>query len=150
MDFRSAPMKILSLACSKSSMSTSRYYACCKQCRLVHQIGEIRTRHARRATRQNIGTHIGRTGTSAYAPAKSARGHGCRAVPPPPDGQNVRAATKRGRARQDGWSRQSQSHRSRLQSVHFNQQLIQGLFTFVVAAAQTRAALGDPPHQSRR
>ena len=59
-DLRSAPIMILSLAISKSSMSTRRLLLrAAKQRRLVDQVGEVRAGEARRAARDHLGLHVG-------------------------------------------------------------------------------------------
>ena len=114
----------------------------CHQCGFVAQVGEVSTRHAGRATGNDVGadvlaqrhfTHV--NSQDLLAPADVRQRH-------------IHLAVKTARAQQGGVQNVRAvggSHHNHadigFKAIHLNQHLVQGLFALVIAATQAGAAL---------
>ncbi len=109
---------------------------------LVDQVGEVGAGHARGAARQNVGPHVGRDRHLAHV-------HQQDLLPPPDVGQaHHHLAVETAGAQQGGVEHvgavgggDHDDADTCLETVHFNQQLVERLFALVVAAAKAGAAL---------
>ena len=113
-----------------------------EQRRLVHQIRQISTRHARRTARNDFCFDIGRNRHLAhmhqqnlFTPAYVRQWHHYLPV------KTARTQQRRIKHIRPVGCRNHDHARIRLKTIHLDQQLIQRLLALVVTAAQTRTAL---------
>src|SRR5690606_14388123 len=116
--------------------------ACGKKSCLVHEVGQVGAGETRRAACQDKGVHVGGQRHLAhvdfqdlFAAADIGQGH---------DHLAVEAAwTQQGRIKDIGpvGGSNDQHALASFKAVHFDQQLVKRLFTFVVAAAQAGTTL---------
>jgi hypothetical protein len=142
MERRSAPIMILSLAFSMSSMSTSACWARREQRRLVDQVGEVGTGEARRAARDHRGVdvvggrhlaHVHLEDLLATADVRQ-RHHDLAVEAPGRSSAGSSTSGTVGRGDHD-------DALVALEAVHLDQQLVEGLLALVVAAAEAGATM---------
>ena len=144
-DFRSAPIRTLSLDISKSAMMTNlRFCRAAHRARFVHQVGEIRAGKARSAAREDREIHIFGDGNLARVHAENffaaldvgpGNDHAAVKTAGPQQCGIENVGAVRGGDQDDAFVG--------FEAVHFDEQRVQRLFAFVVAAAEARAAMAS-------